>query len=177
MTTSKKTDDLLSTARIMVVDDDNLLRSVLNEQLELEGVKEINEAATAADAFAQIEISIPDLVLLGVQLPDGNGFEICTRLRQSGFNKPILMLTGQDNQSDIIKGIDAGVNDYISKPMRIGELLARIKALLRQHRASDNVRFTLGQIDFLPANKIETFNKVINFLLSCYIKQLFENSQ
>lgn len=137
----------------MVVDDDNLLRSVLNEQLELEGVKEINEAATAADVFAQIEISIPDLVLLGVQLPDGNGFEICTRLRQSGFNKPILMLTGQDNQSDIIKGIDAGANDYISKPMRISELLARIKALLRQHRASDNVRFTLGQIDFLPANK------------------------
>jgi len=158
MIVSKKTDDLLSTARILIVDDDNLLRSVLLEQLGFEGVKYLAEAATAADVFTQINISMPDLILLDVQLPDGNGFEICTRLRQSGFDKAILMLTGQDDESDIIKGFEAGANDYIAKPMRIGELLARIKAQLRQCRASDNVRFSIGDSDFLPANKIVTDN-------------------
>ena len=153
MIVSKKTDDLLSSARILVADDDNLLRSALLEQLGFEGVKYLAEAATAADVFTQIHTSAPDLILLDVQLPDGNGFEICAQLRQSGFDKPILMLTGQDDESDIIKGLEAGANDYIAKPMRIGELLARIKAQLRQNRASDDVRFTIGNSDFLPANK------------------------
>ena len=143
---------------ILVVDDDNLLRSVLLEQLGFEGVKYLAEAATAADVFTQIDTSMPDLILLDVQLPDGNGFEICARLRQSGFDKPILMLTGQDDESDIIKGLEAGANDYIAKPMRIGELLARIKAQLRQYRASDDVRLTVGDSDFLPANKTVTDN-------------------
>ena len=158
MTVSKKTDGLLSNVRILVVDDDHLLRSVLLEQLGFEGVKYLAEAATAAHVFTQIDASMPDLILLDVQLPDGNGFEICARLRQSGFDKPILMLTRQDDESDIIKGLEAGANDYIAKPMRIGELLARIKAQLRQYRASDDVRFTIGNSDFLPANKTVTDN-------------------
>lgn len=158
MIVSKKTDDLLSSARILVVDDDNLLRSVLLEQLGFEGVKYLAEAAIAADVFTQIDTSMPDLILLDVELPDGNGFEICARLRQSGFDKPILMLTGQDDESDIIKGLEAGANDYIAKPMRIGELLARIKAQLRQYLASDDVHFTIGDSDFLPANKTVTDN-------------------
>ena len=120
MTVSKKTDDLLSNVRILVVDDDHLLRSVLLEQLGFEGVKYFAEAATAAHVFTQIDAFMPDLILLDVQLPDGNGFEICARLRQSGFDKPILMLTSQDDESDIIKGLEAGANDYIAKPMRIG---------------------------------------------------------
>lgn len=153
MTTSKRTNELLSTVSILVVDDDSLLRSVLLEQLVFEGVKKMTEAATAADVFAQMNISTPDLVLLGVKLPDGNGFEICARLRQSGFDKPILMLTDQNDESDIIKVLNAGANDYIAKPMRFGDLLARIRAQIRQHGASDDVRLTIGQIDFIPANK------------------------
>ena len=74
MIVSKKTDDLLSSARILVVDDDNLLRSVLLEQLGFEGVKYLAEAATAADVYTQIDTPMPDLILLDVQLPDGNGF-------------------------------------------------------------------------------------------------------
>jgi DNA-binding response OmpR family regulator len=151
-------DDLLSSARILVVDDDSLLRSVLLEQLSFEGVKYLAEAATAADVFIQIETLMPEIILLDVQLPDGDGFEICARLRQSGFDKPILMLTNQGNESDIIKGLEVGANDYIAKPMRIGELLALIKAQLRLYRASGEVRFMIGDSDFLLANKTITDN-------------------
>ena len=74
MIVSKKANDLLSRARILIVDDDNLLRSVLLEQLGFEGVKYLAEAETASDVFTQIDSSMPDLILLDVQLPDGNGF-------------------------------------------------------------------------------------------------------
>ena len=73
-----------------------------------------------------------------MQLPDGNGFHICERLRKQGFEKPIIMLTGQDGEQKITKGLDTGVNDYLAKPIRFGELLARIRAQFRQHRASDD---------------------------------------
>jgi DNA-binding response OmpR family regulator len=158
MTVSKKIDDLLSTTRILVVGDDNLLRSVLIEQLGFEGVKYLAEAATAADIFIQIDTLMPELILLDVQLPDGNGFEICARLRQSSFDKPILMLTGQDNESDIIKGLEVGANDCIAKPMRIGEVLGRIKEQLRLYRSSGEVRLMIGDSDFLPADKTVTDN-------------------
>jgi DNA-binding response OmpR family regulator len=159
MTLSEKTDDLLSNSHILVVVDDRLLRSVLLEQLEFERVKYLAEAATAAHAFIRIDASMPDLVLLDAQLPDGNGFKICERLRQSGFDKPILLLADQDDESDINKGLEAGVNDYITKPLRVGELLARIKSQLRQYRASDDARFTIGNNEFLPVNKTVIDNR------------------
>jgi len=153
MTASKKTSDLLSAARILVADDDNLFRSVLLEQLKLEGVKKIKEAVTVSDLINQINIFIPDLVILDVQLPGGDGLETCAQLRQSGFDKPILMFTNQDDENHIVESLKAGANDCISKPVRISELLGRLKAQLRQFRASDDVRLPIGYIDFLPANK------------------------
>ncbi len=153
MTSSKKTGVLLSSARIIVADSDNLFRPVLLEQLTLEGAKKIKEAASVADLFNQIDIFTPDLVLLDVGLPGGDGFETCAQLRQSGFNKPILMLTNQDDESHIAKSMKAGANDCIAKPVRISELLGRVKAQLRQYKTFDDIRLPIGHIDFLPVNK------------------------
>ena len=145
--------EILRTARIMIVDDDDDLRHVLLTQLEREGVAGLEQAETMAAAFDEIDDFAPDILILDVQLPDGNGFHICERLRKQGFEKPIIMLTGQDGEQEIIKGLDTGANDYLAKPMRFGELLARIRAQLRQHRASDDARFSAGALDFIPADK------------------------
>jgi DNA-binding response OmpR family regulator len=145
--------EILHTARIMVIDDDDDLRHVLMTQFELEGVAAVEQAETMASAFAKIDSFAPDILILDVQLPDGNGFHICARLREQGFEKPIIMLTGQDGENEVIKGLDTGANDYIAKPMRFGELVARIRAQLRQHQASDDARFSARGVDFIPADK------------------------
>ena len=149
-------ENLLISSRVLIVDDDDYLREVLISQLRHEGVVELEEAAKAAEAFDKVEMFKPDLILLDIQLPDGNGFDICTTLRSRGFEKPIIMLTGQQDETDIIKGLDTGANDYIAKPMRFGELLARIRAQLRQYKSSDDVRFTTQDIEFQPASKTLT---------------------
>jgi len=136
-----------------MVDDDEGLRLVLRQQFESDGLADIEEAGRLQDIWPKIDEFQPDIVLLDVQLPDGNGFDICRRLRDHGFEKPILMLTGQDSETDIIQGLKAGANDYIAKPMRMGELLARMKTHLRQHKLSDDARFDICGLDFVPTMK------------------------
>ena len=140
--------------RLMLVDGDDALRAVLRQQFEAEGLTAIAEADKMAGVFDIVDEFHPDMILLDVQLPDGNGYDICQKLRERGFEKPILMLTGQDSETDIIEGLEAGANDYIAKPMRMGELLARMRTHLRQHKLSDDVRFPIGELDFTPAQKI-----------------------
>ena len=146
--------DLLGNANLLVVDDDALLRQVLRDQLLSHGVGQLEEAGTIAEARQKTDQYLPDLVILDVELPDGNGFEFCQYLRNSGFERPIIMLTGRGDETDIVHGLDGSANDYIAKPMRIGELIARINAQLRQYSASDDVRFSLSGFDFVPADKI-----------------------
>lgn len=140
--------------RLFVVDDDDLLRATLKDQLNAEGYSQVTTIAGVTELFKILPECDPDIMLLDVQMPDGNGVDVCRHLRRNGFTKPILMLTGKDAEEDIILGLEAGANDYISKPMRIGELLARIKSHLQQHRASDSVRFQLGPLSFIPATKM-----------------------
>ena len=149
-------ENLLISSRVLIVDDDDYLRTVLINQLTYEGVVELDQAAKASEAFDKVESFKPDLILLDIQLPDGNGFDICTKLRARGFGKPIIMLTGQQDETDIIKGLDTGANDYIAKPMRFGELLVRIRVQLRQYKSSDDVRFTTQDVEFQPASKTLT---------------------
>ena len=149
-------ENLLVSSRVLIVDDDDYLRKVLVSQLRHEGVVDLKEAAKASEAFEKVDQFKPDLILLDIQLPDGNGFDICTKLRARGFEKPIIMLTGQQEETDIIKGLDTGANDYIAKPMRFGELVARIRVQLRQYKSSDDVRFTTQDLEFQPANKTLT---------------------
>ena len=149
----------------MLIDDDDMVRLVLRQQFEQEGLTAIHEAADAQTALDNIDDFAPDMVLLDVQLPDGNGFDICRKLRNRGFDKPILMLTGQDAEDDIVQGLEAGANDYIAKPMRMGELMARMRTHLRQHKLSDDARFQIHGLDFVPSQKTiasrETGAKVV----------------
>ena len=149
-------ENLLVSSRILIVDDDNYLRKVLISQLRYEGVVDLEDAAKAGEAFDKVEQFKPDLILLDIQLPDGNGFDICTKLRGRGFEKPIILLTGQQEDTNIIKSLDTVANDYIAKPIRFGELLALIRVQLRKYKSSDDVSFTAQNIEFQPANKTLT---------------------
>ena len=144
----------ITSAKLLIVDDDILLSEVISSQLEKEKLGAIYTSSNIADAEALIHTFEPDILLLDIELPDGSGTEFCQKLRQTGFEKPILMLTGKGDENDVIEGLDAGANDYITKPIRFGELLARINSQLRQFKSSDEARFTIGPMDFTPANKM-----------------------
>ncbi len=115
---------------ILVVDDDRILRQTLVEQLQLEGEFTVQEAASLAEAREKLKTpdSRFDALLLDVSLPDGDGRDFCAELRKDGLRMPIIMLTGSDDEADIVRGLDAGANDYVAKPFRIAELLARLRA-------------------------------------------------
>jgi DNA-binding response OmpR family regulator len=95
-----------------------------------------------------------DLVIMDVGLPDMDGREAVKLMRKSGFKAPIIMLTGQDSESDTILGLEAGANDYVTKPFRFAVLLARIRAQLRQHEQSEDAVFMIGRYTFRPSAKM-----------------------
>jgi DNA-binding response OmpR family regulator len=140
---------------VLIVDDDRVLRTTLAEQLKAEGEFAPHEAETAEAAVAAL--SLPDVrydaIILDVGLPDGDGRDLCARLRRQGVKVPIIMLTGADAEADVIRGLDAGANDYIAKPFRIGELLARLRAQMRIFENSEDATFSIGPYDFRPAAK------------------------
>ena len=141
-------------SRVLIVDDDAYLRATLRQQLSIEGFNDVFEVGVLAELDQALVHAKPDLILLDIQLPDGNGVDVCRRLRRNGFTKPIIMLTTMGAEKDIVTGLEAGANDYITKPLRMGELLARIKTQLRQFRSSDDARFEIGVLSFVPANKM-----------------------
>lgn len=145
----------MSTARhILVVDDDEELRDSLAEQLALHEEFETEIASSAREAMDKLKNSRIDLILLDIGLPDMDGREACKLIRKNGFKGPIIMLTAQDTDSDMILGLESGANDYVTKPFRIAVLLARLRAQLRQHEQSEDVVFNIGQYTFKPANKL-----------------------
>jgi two-component system, OmpR family, response regulator MprA len=117
--------------RILIVDDDRSLRDALRRALVLGGYDTVL-AADGADALSQITRTRPDAVVLDVGLPDIDGLEVSRRLRTAGDRIPILMLTARDAIEDRIDGLDAGADDYLVKPFDVGELKARLRALLRR---------------------------------------------
>jgi len=140
--------------KILLVDDDEDLREALSEQLVMTEDFDVFEAGTGADAMARVRDGLYDLVILDVGLPDTDGRELCRLMRKQGVKAPIMMLTGHDGDADTILGLDAGANDYISKPFKFPVLLARIRAQLRQHEQSEDAIFQLGPYTFKPAMKI-----------------------
>lgn len=139
--------------RLIVVDDDGLLRETLKEQFSLHDEFVLSEAATAADGIRAVRADMPDLVILDVNLPDMDGREACKIMRRSGYRGPIIMLTGQASESDTILGLESGATDYVTKPFRFALLLARIRAHLRQHANSEDAMFRIGPYNFKPAAK------------------------
>ena len=139
---------------ILLVDDDEDLRAALAEQLVMTEDFEVFEAEDGASATARIKDQIYDLIILDVGLPDTDGRELCRIMRKQGVKSPILMLTGHDTDADTILGLDAGANDYITKPFKFPVLLARIRAQLRQHEQSEDAVFSVGPYTFKPSMKL-----------------------
>jgi DNA-binding response OmpR family regulator len=125
-------------AKILVVDDEPDMAMGLRDNLQFEGY----DVVVANDGDQAIEIANherPDLILLDVMMPKRDGLEVCTMLRESGYKMPILMLTAKGQEIDVVKGLEAGADDYITKPFGLREVLARIKAALRRTDADAGI--------------------------------------
>ena len=147
----------MSTERpILIVDDDDDLRETLVEQLALDGEFIATEAATLelAERCLTSKESRFDAVILDVSLPDGDGRDLCAKLRKQGCRIPILMLTGLDSESDVVRGLNCGANDYVAKPFKLNVLLARLRAQLRIFENSEDAVFTIGPYVFRPSAKL-----------------------
>lgn len=145
------------TARtILLVDDDDDLRETLVEQLSLYEEFEILQEPTASKGIQTARGRQIDALIMDVGLPDMDGREAVKLLRKGGFKAPIIMLTGHDTDSDTILGLEAGANDYVTKPFRFAVLLARIRAQLRQHEQSEDATFSVGPYTFKPGQKLLT---------------------
>jgi DNA-binding response OmpR family regulator len=141
--------------KILLVDDDALLRDTLADQFSVHNEFNLELAENAAEAIAKVKAEAHiDLVLLDVGLPDMDGREACRVMRKGGFKSPIIMLTGADTEADTILGLDAGANDYVTKPFKFSILLARLRAHLRSHEQSEDAVFRIGPYQFSPAVKM-----------------------
>ncbi len=137
-------------AAILVVEDDPQVRQVLQRALGLEG----HEVETAADGLAALErlaASTFDAVVLDVMMPNLGGLDVCRRMRATGDRTPVLMLTARHEVGDRIAGLDAGADDYLVKPFDVGELFARVRALLRRNAPPDDGAVVVGSLRIDPA--------------------------
>jgi len=118
--------------RILVIEDEKEMVRGLKDILEFEGY-EVTTAETGKDGLLAVGRKEPDCIILDLMLPDIGGYEICEQIRQKKLNTPILMLTAKAQEYDKIRGFKVGADDYLTKPFSVGELLARVMALLRRH--------------------------------------------
>jgi DNA-binding response OmpR family regulator len=139
---------------ILLVDDDADLRETLVEQLGLYDEFILRSADCAAKSLTMLREEQIDLLIMDVGLPDMDGREAVKIARKNGYKAPIIMLTGHDTDSDTILGLEAGANDYVTKPFRFAVLLARIRAQLRQHEQSEDATFNVGPYVFKPGQKL-----------------------
>jgi DNA-binding response OmpR family regulator len=143
----------MSEGRLLLVEDEPALARGLSDTLRVQGF----EVHVAPDGQRGLDMALslrPDLILLDIMLPKINGFEVCRSLRGQGVDVPIVMLTAKGQEEDVILGLNLGADDYITKPFRTGELIARAKALLRRRGADRAVqRFGNCEID-LTARKV-----------------------
>ena len=137
--------------RVLVVEDDVRMAAAIRRALR--GVNVIGDvASTSHGACAMLADTPYDVVVLDVMLPDSDGFATCRRLRSTGDWTPIIMLTARAAIDDRIRGLDAGADDYLSKPFAFGELLARLRALVRRDPAERPVMITVGSLRLDPAS-------------------------
>jgi DNA-binding response OmpR family regulator len=147
---------MMAAKKILLVEGDATLRQSLCEQMVLYEEFSTIEAENGSQGLAQARSGKFDIILLDVDLPDMDGREVCRLMRQSGVKVPIIMLTAVDTDTDTdnVLGLDAGANDCVSKPFRIGVLLARLRAQLRQHEQNEDAVFTVGPYTFHPSAKM-----------------------
>ena len=145
-------------ASIVVVDDEPSIRELLVASLHFAGF-EVNTAASGSEAIEVIEKVQPDLIVLDVMLPDIDGFTVTRRIRQEGINAPVLFLTARDDTQDKIMGLTVGGDDYVTKPFSLEEVVARIRAILRNEDSHDVTR--AGQ----PVDLSPTEYKLLRYLM------------
>ena len=159
---------------ILLVEDDLYLSQGLTELLQKSGYVPC-QAQSISQARQAVQSRSFDLLILDVTLPDGDGISFCRELRASGCATPILFLTARDEEFDIVTGLDAGGNDYVTKPFRMMELLSRIRALLRRNTPAPIT--TSGELEIDPSHMqvrrdgeiiplTLTEHKVLNMLVS-----------
>lgn len=168
-------------ARVLVADDEADMVRGLRDNLQFEGY----EVIVAGDGEAALKAALqenPDLILLDVMMPKIDGLEVCRRVREAGFMVPILMLTAKSQEIDIVRGLEVGADDYITKPFSVRELLARVKAAMRRTGAGKGLSRVLrigdAQVD-LVKGKVEKGSEVFSlghFELEI-LKMLVENAE
>ena len=152
LSSNEKKESALS-MRLLIVEADAVLRATLNQQLALEGFDDVTAIGIVANIDELLSKVSPDLVLLDLQLPTGNSVDICRKFRSKGFAKPIVMLTASGANEDIARGLGAGANDYIAKPLRMVDLIACIRKQLHWSRISDDTKLEIGNLSFVPSSK------------------------
>jgi two-component system response regulator MprA len=141
--------------KILVVDDERAVRESLRRALELEGY-EIELAGDGQEALLQLEANgdaQPDAVILDVLMPTMDGLEVCRRLRRAGNRVPVLMLTARDEIENRVAGLDAGADDYVTKPFALEELVARIRALLRRASTGEDEPLRFADLELDPGTR------------------------
>jgi DNA-binding response OmpR family regulator len=147
---------MLAARPVLIVEDDDALRQVLADQVASGGLFSSTEAATLDEANRHLAAPEArcDAIILDITLPDGDGRDFCAKIRRQGHMMPIIMLTGATDEDDVVSGLNAGANDYIVKPFRANELLARLQAQLRRFDTSEAAVFTIGPYTFRPGVKL-----------------------
>lgn len=134
------------------MDNDAGLRKALVEQLQINGEFSAQEASSLSMAETMLRQGPRvEALLLAGRLPDGRGRDFCLTLRARGLKMPIIMLTETDDEADVMSALEAGANDFLSKPFRLNELLARLRLHLRSFERSDDAQIKLGPYQFIPA--------------------------
>lgn len=135
---------------ILVVEDEIKITRFVKRGLEMEHYT-VDVAYDGIEALEKAEINTYDLIILDIMLPKINGLEVCKKLREKKLETPIIMLTARDTVDDRIKGLDAGADDYLIKPFAFGELVARIRALLRREKTLKTTKLQVGDLSLDPA--------------------------
>jgi len=158
----------MNKAEVLIIDDEPQIRKLLQINLESNDYKVV-QASTGKEGLILSASHAPDLILLDIGLPDKSGHDILKELRE-WYNKPIIILSVQDNEIDIISALDNGATDYLTKPFRTGELLARIRSAIKRSQNSENdIIITCGDIEInLVARIVKQNNEVIKLTSTEY---------
>jgi two-component system, OmpR family, response regulator MprA len=137
----------------MVVEDDDALRAALARALRLEGYA-VDQASAGGEALSQLASVRADVVVLDVLMPEVDGLTVCQRLRAAGDRTPVLLLTARDLVADRVQGLNAGADDYLTKPFAVDELLARIRALIRRSYPGHDALLTVADLSLNPRTRL-----------------------
>lgn len=143
--------------KILIVEDDLTLAKNLKEVLVKDGFA-VDVAHSKEDGLVEIEVNEYDCIVLDINLPDGSGFDLLAKLRQSENQTPIIIVTARGEVEDRIKGLNLGADDYVPKPIDSNELIARIRAVIRRNSQSSLPVITIGELVVKPAEHTATVN-------------------